>query len=159
MSTESERLITALIDHAQAMQQRSEAQQDLLDRVLEALPSRVGEATCEGLTACGPSGESALTRQGDLHRAGGALGDACGGDSFSPFGIRSCWEVLMVLRRVVAGSPGAPVRLSSCKTDEAALWSGNPTGTEERADRQVREGQDGAAVCAYRCLNPAVWGG
>ena len=38
MSTESERLITALIDHAQAMQARSDAQQAQFERILAALP-------------------------------------------------------------------------------------------------------------------------
>jgi predicted Fe-S protein YdhL (DUF1289 family) len=51
MSTESERLITALIDHAQAMQARSEAQQEQFESVLAALPQRVEAATRESVAA------------------------------------------------------------------------------------------------------------
>ena len=138
MSTESERLITALIDHAQALQQRGEAQQEQFERILAALPQHVGVATREGLT------EVVRAESQRLH----------GKATFIEGVARSAtlrWGLIFTVATLVLGGlmvlvgwlPAHQERLAleQLRTDEAALWSGIQQGQKNELIAKCGKGK------------------
>ena len=151
MSTEAERLITALIDHAQAMQQRCEAQQQQFERILAALPQRVDAVTRESVTAV------VRVESQRLH-AKATFIEGVARSATLRWGLIFALVVFVlgVLTILAGWLPAHQERLEleQVRADEAALWNGIRQGQKNELIAKCGQGKkarlcvriDGSAV-------------
>ncbi len=151
MSTEAERLITALIDHAQALQARSVAQQKLLDDLLAELPEKVK-------TAAGKSVANVVKEESQRLHATATLIEKVARSATFRLGVMFAVGIF-VLGGLMAFAGWLPahqerLELERLRADEATLWTGITQGQKNELISKCGKGKaarlcvriDGSAV-------------